>query len=393
MELNSPVFPTVIEVERIGRLDDPVLRNLNITQCYAELSSALARRTGAGANWCTFAVWASKQAGQSIRREDLLRALEPALFENSDSGRAVDEVTRQARLLDSRRSRSEVLSAARKAIGLQLAVDRVSSAVGRGNLKVFAEIGREFARFLETFLEDDAFDADKLSRFCADLRAGDPPDGQQLLQSAFGAYYRSFFDGDPKTKAELLLYANILIGLHEQTRLQPEIAESLNAALVNPTLFSYRLLSTIFPFSLWFKHWVRFGRGLLGRPTALEAAMRFFLSAAQLQMRRIFTETLMTLHIPPATMLRLGEDLAAAFPESLRLLENPDLCALVAAYDPTPDSLAGSGARDWAGLPDRTHYIIDLFRCYQEALDLFSAPFSPAQTLTLKSGRLPSGPL
>ena len=73
----SPTAPTVADVDRIAALTDPVLRNLQITQCYCELSRALAARIdGKPANWCTFATWASKQAGQTIRREDLARAFE-----------------------------------------------------------------------------------------------------------------------------------------------------------------------------------------------------------------------------------------------------------------------------------------------------------------------------
>ena len=71
----SPTAPTVAAVERIAALDDPVVRNLQITQCYSELSRAFAARIDGGpANWCTFATWASKQAGQTIRGEDLARA-------------------------------------------------------------------------------------------------------------------------------------------------------------------------------------------------------------------------------------------------------------------------------------------------------------------------------
>ncbi len=63
--------PASAEVDRIATLGDPVLRNLQITQCYHELASALAKRTGPYANWCTFATWASRQAGQTIRKEAL----------------------------------------------------------------------------------------------------------------------------------------------------------------------------------------------------------------------------------------------------------------------------------------------------------------------------------
>ena len=38
--------PSVADVERITALTDPVVRNLQITQCYHELSLALGTRTG-----------------------------------------------------------------------------------------------------------------------------------------------------------------------------------------------------------------------------------------------------------------------------------------------------------------------------------------------------------
>ena len=69
----------VEKIDAIASLTEPVLRNLQITQCYYELSKAFASRMNLGANWCTFATWASKQAGQTIRREDLQHTLELAL--------------------------------------------------------------------------------------------------------------------------------------------------------------------------------------------------------------------------------------------------------------------------------------------------------------------------
>ena len=77
--MSVPSFspPTTAEVRAIAALADPVVRNLRITQCYHELAVAVAALTGPGANWCTVATWASGQAGQSIRKEDLpTRALE-----------------------------------------------------------------------------------------------------------------------------------------------------------------------------------------------------------------------------------------------------------------------------------------------------------------------------
>jgi len=45
-----PHTPIVDEVDRIAALRDPVIRNLQITQCYQELSIGMTQRTGLRAN-------------------------------------------------------------------------------------------------------------------------------------------------------------------------------------------------------------------------------------------------------------------------------------------------------------------------------------------------------
>jgi len=102
---------------------------------------------------------------------------------------------------------------------------------------------------------------------------------------------------------------------------------------------------------------------------------------------------MMTIRFPPDRVVKLGDDLRAGFPERLRQIVDPDLRLLLAQIDPTPDSVGGSGAVDWADLPDRLHFIADLFRCFQETPDLFDAPFTPEQTAALKAGRMPDGRL
>ena len=66
--------PSVDEVRRIAAIANPVVRNLEITHCYSRLAAAFAARGGEGANWCTYATWASRQAGRTIRGEDTARA-------------------------------------------------------------------------------------------------------------------------------------------------------------------------------------------------------------------------------------------------------------------------------------------------------------------------------
>ena len=66
----APVSPP--EVRRIAAIGSPVLRNLEITYAYSLLAAATAARCGSDANWCTFATWASRQAGRTIRGEDAI---------------------------------------------------------------------------------------------------------------------------------------------------------------------------------------------------------------------------------------------------------------------------------------------------------------------------------
>jgi hypothetical protein len=87
----------------------------------------------------------------------------------------------------------------------------------------------------------------------------------------------------------------------------------------------------------------------------------------------------------------LERDLAGAFPGTLQTLVNPDLVALLATLDPTPDTPVGSGAMDWANLPQRMHFIADLFRTRHEVASLLGPPFSPEQTRVIKAGHRPDG--
>ncbi|MFA4903893.1 MAG: hypothetical protein WC600_14265 [Desulfobaccales bacterium] len=375
---------TVPEVESIAAQSDPVLRNLHITQCYHELSATLAARTGPSANWCTFATWASKQAGQTILQEDLSQAVKVGLPQVQEVSAAVDKVAGALKQLGARRPTLELQALVWDAVHPAAALNRASEAVARGNLKVFAEIGREFARFEEMCLADQTFEDQTIEGFCAPLRSGDPPDGQGCLKQAFRSYYRSFFESDPKRRAELLLLANIDIGFHEQTRLQPEIAAALDASLVDPREFLDRLLQTVFSDRGGLAALVgSFLRRLFDRLTPLMQSGEILLAAVRQQVRRIISEHLMTLTLPHGVRLRLGRDLSAQFPPSLEKIANPELQALLARLDPTPDSLRDTGASDWADLPERLHFIIDLFRCYQEVPDLLEPPFTPEQRATL----------
>lgn len=391
MQTERPI-PTVEDVERIKDIADPVIRNLHITQCYHELSAAMALRTGQMANWCTFAAWASKQAGQTIRKEDLARLLERRLRQSPSAMLASHSVATAANTQGNNQLMPQPELALR-AGNFTVAVDRASDAVARGNKKVFEEIGREFARFLHGCFDQQALDPQKLSGFCEQLRAGDPPEGQGYLRHAFTHYALALAETDAKTKAELVLLANIEIGFHEQTRLQPEIAESLDSGFVTFSEFARSLFKAIFPANGWFHLAHLYLRRVLGRPTPLDLAIQALLAEVRVQMRLAVTELMMTISLPSGIVLRLGEDLAAEFPESLKQITDHDLDALLKQYDASPDSTGGSGALDWADFPDRLHFIIDLFRCYQEHPGLFDPPFTTEQVAAMVAGTLPPGKL
>jgi len=385
--------PTVADVKRIAAIADPVIRNLQITQSYHELAVAMTARTGICANWCTFATWASKQAGQTIRKEDFARTLENLLRTSPTAQETIPEVTASAQAFGSTRSEDEIQETVAEVLNPLAAFDRAADAVGRGNKKVYEEIGREFARFFATCLRDTAFDAEQIATFCAELRPGEPPEGQQYLRQAFTRYYQALFEADAKTRAELTLLANVEIGLHEQTRLQPEILEAMNAAFVDPRQLRARLIKALFPYRGWLARIRLFLLRLFDRPSPFDAALDALVEEARRQARLVITEYMMTITLPKGVCLRLGEDVPAAFPESLKELALADLRALLAQIDRTPDSTGGTGAVDWSNLPDRLHFICDLFRCYHELADLFEPPFTAAQVTALKAGRLPEGRL
>ncbi|GAA4445757.1 hypothetical protein GCM10023189_00050 [Nibrella saemangeumensis] len=389
---SSRHVPTMAEVDRIAALTTPVLRNLQITQCYFQLSAVFAARIGAGANWCTFATWASKQAGQTIRREDLLRALETLLKTKLEIGQAVSVIAAIAKELGAKPSIEYI----RQSVWMSLVtavVDGAGDAVSRGNKKVFEEIGREFARFTATCLNDSGYEAARIKAFCQSLRPGDPPTGQRYLRQAFTRYYEALFETDAKKRAELMLLANLEIGFHEQTRLQPEIAESLDAAQIDPQQVKKRLLAIIFPDGGYMDQIKLFFLDLFRKTAVLDKTIESLVSLARHQIRAALTAHLMTLTLPPDRRLRLGQDLIAVFPDALKELANPDLRTLLAHIDPTPDSLRETGSIDWADLPERLHFIADLFRCYHESADLMASAFTAEQVVAMKAGKVPGGRL
>ncbi len=376
--------PTVEEVARISAMSNPILRNLEITQCYGRLSAAMAQRTGSCANWCTFATWASRQAGRTIRGEDLIETLRTRLAHGpqllhpwASLGRMIlrhglfQPDTLLGRLTAQLHTPFDVF-------------ERTSEAVARGNRKVFEEIGREFARYLHEVAADAGAGSPQLRAFLDGLREGEPPEGQRYLRQAFTRYARVGVTTDPGERAALILLANLEIGMHEQTRLQPEIRESLDAPNDVAEDLDRRLMLVLMP---WWRRPV---------PRVVAAPVDALGVRAQRSMagmlREIITRSLMVMSLP-GRVLALGADMDEPFPIQLRELRDADLVALFERFGPAVPGTTATGARDWSDFDQRMRYIAHLFRAYHLHEELLGPPFTPTQVQAFASGEIPDGDL
>jgi hypothetical protein len=221
--------------------------------------------------------------------------------------------------------------------------------------------------------------------WCA-LHPGSTTDGQALLRSALGHYAEARTEPDAHRKAELMLLGNGQIGLHEQRRLQPFIAGSIDVPVDDALQGSLDTLMAPLP-------------GLLRRP--LEATLARMAhplaAAAQTVWQELCTRELMTLTLPDGTLL-LGRDIPArpgqpAYPATLTAIDDEDLAAMLRAYGADRPDYVGSAAVDWTVLTERMRYILDLFRARQTDAALLGQPFSAEQRAAMVAGRPVTGPL
>ena len=382
---SSPA-PSVEEVRRIVAIANPVIRNLQITECYSRLAAAFAARSGEGANWCTYATCASRQAGRSIRGEDLLEQLGRKFGHGRRLLHPIRTVWRRLLRhgLFQRETRIGRLTA-------ELhtpfdAFERASDSVARGNLRVFEEIGLEFARYLQE-VPPDGVDPAAFQRFLDGLRPGDPPAGQRYLREAFEWYERRRLERDPKARMELAVLANLAIGFHEQTRLQPQIREALEAAYATKEDLGRRTLEAVFPSAARLWPVVQAPAAALVGVVAAGAQR----SASRLA-REVITESLMVLSLP-GRVLALSMHLGDAYPDALREPANAELIEFLARFEPLPPAPDRCGARDWSDLHQRMHYIVHLFCAFHLREELSRPPFTPEQVASFNRGIVPDGEL
>ena len=345
-----------------------VVRNLQVTLGYYRLSQGMQRLVGSrNVSWVGIATYASKTAGQAIRHELMPKRVKSAMIRAAGYDETfvfLRDVLMEPNpeVDDERTSR------------LAEALKEVSLLVSAGNILVYAELAEPFLALIGRF--SNAWDRDNadLARFLDEnLRAGPiEDDGQDLLIEAFTAYYNARFETDPKRKAEYVFQGNMLVGLHEQTRLQPYIEQALAVPL----------------------HVIGSGRPLRadedeqdhGKPgLTLKLAMKWG------------TRMLMSLTLPNRE-LRLGQDVIAPtgvirFPPNLISLEQPRVIELVSHFNRQLNTLSGSAADNWASLDDRMNFIVELFRSHQQYKRMFEPPFLGDQILAIEAGHMPAGPL
>ena len=353
---------------------DPVRRNLQITQSYHELTTGLEPFFGpADRDWIAFATWASKQAGRFIRNEEVPGPLRRFL--------GLDETSWWRRWL----TPSGWLRRRGFLAYLRCTVEEVSHQIGEGNRLVYAKLAPIFAELL-ALVRQGSPEPQAIDRFLAEI-GSDATTGDSLVD-AFRSYFAALSEDDPKLRAERIFLGNVLVGWHEQIRLQSAIDGALRAPIQRAFDDPDRLLISSLPIPRALRRLIA---GIFRRIASP------FIRSFEDEWLEIATECMMTLATPDG-VLHLGDDVppladGEMFPAALRQVTLPELDAALKEFDPHPDTTRGSGADDWTDLGDRMRFIVDFFRSRQQEPNLLQPPFSPEQAAIIAEGGLPGGRL
>ena len=373
LALNSPVTHlTRADIDAIVAQKNLLLRNLQITQGYHDVAQMLGQFLGFdNVNWFAFGTYASKTAGRAIRHETLPRPLKSALirsagYENTqiyfDKALSANE---QSLLADNRAA---------------MTLERVSLLLSRGNLLIFGELAWPFVDMVNQFGQTQAPDQPRFHQFLDSHFTPGPFEegGQDWLRESLTAIYEARFTTDKKRKTELIFLGNTLLALHEQSRLQPVIAEALAA-----------------PFDEMTKGLIPETNkelGLLRRSLADRAV-----SFSREMVLRSVTRMMMSYTLSHREM-KLGQNVVAPtglinFPPDLLIIEHPRCREIIQEFNIGLETLTGSAAGNWGRLQDRMQFIIAFFRSYQKEKRLFAPPFSENQVAAIKAGHFPGGKL
>jgi hypothetical protein len=377
--MTRPIDAT--DVARISAIADPVLRNLWITQSYADFGARLRDALhGEDHTWCGFAVWASATAGQSIRRQELPATIVKLLDDSAKHRELVDGTNRKLwwlRLLFA----APLLATDDVVAALDDAVDEVSARIGHGNKLVYDELAPLFVAFLEAVEAGRVSSADDVEA----ILGATGLDVADDVVEAFRWYARAIGGRSTVERARCVLAGNVLAVAHEQRRLQDDIAASMDAG---PTSIA-KLLE-------------RPRRGKSARKWHRHTPLRRALvHVANNAWDEIITELMMTLRVPGAC-LRLDHDIPASrqgalFPADLADLVRPvdpsGPATVFGRWDRTHGTGRHDASRDWERLRSRMNFIVNLFRARQQDPTMAAAPFTEAQLAAMDAGKIPDPPL
>jgi hypothetical protein len=419
----EPPKLTVEMVDQIVKLDDTTLRNLRVTLGYYDLSCRIGRVLGyTDANWCTFAVWASRHAGEYIRGDipllgavfqDIEKADNPddQVVLNAAAKMVADNPNgpfgAQALLNLRTRLRAQWLNRLvaknyEGAGGLGTLIALVFASFGQatshGNTRVFSDVAKAFLPFLDLLEKSKTADDKDLARF---LRMMNPYParlgGQLELRKALQYYALAKFEQDPAQRSRLMFVANGFVGCHEQTRLQDEIPLALAAPIDLASAEAVRLWTDL----LWSHVPGSFGDMLASSRVGwlVDRVVRVNIipgaaAVGSLLWGMFATHWMMALPLPDET-LDLGDNLpplpdGTAFPACLQhdALERAGLGRFLHLLSFSyADTLLGTSAHDWTSYTQRMNTIANLFRSRQQRQSLFRPPFTPAQIALLRTPR------
>ena len=322
---------------------DAAASNRKITLVHFNLSQALQEVTGgdSGANFHTWAVWGSRKAGVTIRQEDLGEAIRNATIVSGIVGLIVGVLASSISIGVWLTSWPWLIVVPSALVGMALggltgcliaiySRREASRLVLEGNRIVLEDIGKQTARFVETFHDKPQPDDALLEKFLSELRPGETSKvGQDLLREAFTNYYVARYANDLKQKHEATYFANCLAVLHEHIRLEPYIKGSM-------------------PFII--------------RKCATKRLMQFDVGKVKLKV----SEEVPRLEGIP-------------FPESLRDLHNRRLIEFLVGSDGWGGDLKVMPTRDWTNIRERIRYIVQLFRVMHLDHSVFSEPDTPVE--------------
>jgi len=354
------------DIDAIYTVVDDTRRNLLITQSYCELSHRMRALVGPDGTWCTFSTWSSRTIGYFIRGD-----LDPLTeYRLQRMPRWLRPVARPPTRLFNR-----IVSRSRHRAGPRL--------LARGNREIFAEIAREFARFVDTF-EDPArrtpaawtsYRTNIVAAPATDLFPAAPV---ELMRDGFAAYFDAILEPDAKRRAELVLRGNILLADYEQRRVDPIVRAALS-------LFPSRLLNDDpdDPELLTIRD---------KKPWALQDTGRIRTWIDETY-GRFVTRWRMAIVLPAgeplpthSELIRVGVGLpkpvkgAGLYGAQLADLSLAPAAAAFDQHDRAHGDYRAAGARSWRHLADRMNCIVNVFRARQDRALLYEIePLTPEE--------------